>query len=132
MLEVVAWIYFVNAIFLIIHEIESAYWKEWELFKLGGGLTGFLCIHIPMLGLILYGLIEVFNPSLTGMILSIILCVGGFFAFFIHLYFIRKGKPEFTLPISKIILGIILVLSIVQIVLTIWSIFYYHPLYQIT
>jgi hypothetical protein len=38
-----------NAILLINHEIDSAYWKEWELFKLPGGIGGFLILHFPML-----------------------------------------------------------------------------------
>ncbi|MHA1463081.1 MAG: DUF6713 family protein, partial [Candidatus Heimdallarchaeota archaeon] len=28
------WLYMVNAVLLILHEIDSAYWKEWELFKM--------------------------------------------------------------------------------------------------
>jgi len=30
------WLYMVNAVLLILHEIDSAYWKEWELFKMRG------------------------------------------------------------------------------------------------
>jgi hypothetical protein len=44
-LDALFWFYFMNAILLIVHEIDSAYWKEWELFKLRGGITGFLIIH---------------------------------------------------------------------------------------
>ena len=49
MLQALFWIYAINALFLILHEIESAYWKEWELFKLGGGITGFVVLHIPII-----------------------------------------------------------------------------------
>jgi hypothetical protein len=48
-----------NSVLLINHEIDSAYWKEWELFRLPGGIAGFLLIHFPLLFLILYGLILV-------------------------------------------------------------------------
>ena len=34
MFELLFWLYLVNAVLLITHEIDSAYWKEWELFKL--------------------------------------------------------------------------------------------------
>ncbi|MCG3220080.1 MAG: hypothetical protein H7641_01765 [Candidatus Heimdallarchaeota archaeon] len=112
------WVYLINAIFLINHEIESAYWKEWNLFKLKGGITGFLIIHFPLLLIILIGLAYLYEITLAGLILSFLLSAGGIFAFSIHTYFIRKGKEEFTLPISYVLLLGTLVLSIAQIVLT--------------
>ncbi|MCK4852588.1 MAG: outer membrane lipoprotein-sorting protein, partial [Candidatus Omnitrophica bacterium] len=33
----------VNSILLINHEIDSAYWNEWKLFKMKGGITGADC-----------------------------------------------------------------------------------------
>ncbi len=116
------WVYLVNAIFLINHEIESAYWKEWNLFKLKGGVTGFILIHFPLLLLILIGLPYLYEVTIAGIILSFLLSTGGLFAFSIHTYFIRKGKEEFTLPISYLLLFGTLILSIVQIVLTIFEI----------
>jgi hypothetical protein len=35
------WCYLINSVLLITHEIESAYWKEWELFRLPGGFPSF-------------------------------------------------------------------------------------------
>jgi hypothetical protein len=32
MSEALFWLYLTNAVLLINHEIDSAYWKEWELF----------------------------------------------------------------------------------------------------
>jgi len=52
---VLFWLYLINAIRLINHEIDSAFWKAWELFKLPGGINGFLILHFPLLFLILYG-----------------------------------------------------------------------------
>ena len=53
--DLLLWLYLVNAVLLINHEIDSAYWKEWQLFKLPGDITGFLLIHFPLLILILDG-----------------------------------------------------------------------------
>jgi len=119
MANILFWLYLVNAIFLINHEIDSAYWKEWELFRIKGGLTGFLIIHFFLLFVILYGLVEVFKESLLGIILSLILCLGGLFAFSIHMFFIKKGKEEFRKIISLFILIGIFIVSIIQIVITI-------------
>jgi hypothetical protein len=120
MFEFLFWLYIVNAVLLIIHEIDSAYWKEWELFKLPGGSTGFMLIHLPLVFIILWGLVLVFQRSFFGLILSLILSLGGIFAFTIHITFIKKGKNEFNVPVSLFLLIATLAVSIVQAVCTIY------------
>jgi len=114
MWETLFWIYLANAVFLIIHEIDSAYWKEWELFRLPGGITGFLLLHFPVVFLVLYGLVLVYEQTVAGLILSLALSTGGLFAFSIHTYFMRKGRHEFAIPISQFILVATLVVSLAQ------------------
>ena len=114
MWQTLFWLFLINAVLLINHEIESAYWREWELFRLPGGISGFLVIHFPLLFVILYGIVLVFQQSRTGLIISALLSAGGIFAFCIHTYFIRKGGHEFTLPISRLILFATLLVSLVQ------------------
>jgi hypothetical protein len=120
---VLFWLYMMNAILLIIHEIDSAFWKEWELFKLPGGIGGFLIMHVPLLFLILYGLVLVAEQSFLGLIVSLILCAGGIFAFCIHTVFIRRGRHEFNTPISRFILSMILGVSAIQAALTLYILF---------
>ena len=112
------WLYLVNAVLLINHEIDSAYWKEWDLFKLPGGITGFLILHLPLVFLIFLGLLFILKNVFIGLIFSLIISFSGIFAFIIHIYFIRKGNPEFKTPVSIIILTSIFILSIFQIVFT--------------
>lgn len=57
MTDILLWLYLTNAVLLINHELDSACWKEWELFKLPGGIAGFLPLHFPLLAAILYGLV---------------------------------------------------------------------------
>jgi hypothetical protein len=33
MADLLFWLYLVNSVLLINHEIDSAYWKEWDLFN---------------------------------------------------------------------------------------------------
>lgn len=113
------WVYVVNATLLINHEIDSAYWHEWELFKLPGGITGFLLVHFPLLFLVLYGLVLLERQTLAGLIISLVLSVAGLFAFSIHTYLIRKGHEEFNVPMSLFILRGTLILSLIQAALTI-------------
>lgn len=120
MANLLLWVYLINSVLLINHEIDSAYWKEWCLFKLPGDITGFLILHFPILFLILYGLILVFKQSLAGLIFSLVLSCGGMFAFAIHTYFIKKGRDEFKSPISLFILTSLLIVSIVQAIITIY------------
>lgn len=117
-LDAMFWLYFVNAVLLIIHEIDSAYWKEWELFKIPGGISGFLIIHFPLIGAILFGLCAIILWPITGIVFSFTLCAGGLFAFSIHTYFLKKGKEEFNSPISIAILIATLVVSLTQLAIT--------------
>ena len=119
MSEFLFWVYLVNSVLLINHEIDSAYWKEWDLFGLPGGIAGFLILHLPLLFLILYGLVLVSQQSFVGLIFSLVLAIGGIFAFSIHMSFIKKGRNEFRTPISLSILIATLAVSLVQAGLTI-------------
>ena len=120
MTDLLLWLYLANSVLLINHEIDSAYWKEWELFNLPGGITGFLLLHFPLLLFILWGLILISRHSPSGNIFSLILSLGGIFAFAIHTYFLKKGRSEFDKPISKCILAGTLLVSIIQLALTLY------------
>ncbi len=123
MAELLVWLYLVNSVLLINHEIDSAYWKEWELFKLPGGITGFLLLHFPILFFILWGLILIVRHSIYSWVFSLLLCLGGLFAFTIHTWFLKKGRAEFDKPISKAILIAVLVISLAQLAVTLSMIF---------
>lgn len=120
MADILFWLYLINSVLLINHEIDSAYWREWELFKLPGGITGFLLLHLPLLFFFLYGLILVYRRSFAGYIVSLLLCFAGIFAFAIHTYFIMRGRDEFRAPISLFLLGGTLIVSVIQAVVTVY------------
>ena len=68
MADILFWLYLVNAVLLINHEIDSAYWKEWQLFRLPGGIEGFLLLQFPLLCLFIYIIIVtvyqlIFKPA---------------------------------------------------------------------
>jgi hypothetical protein len=117
-MSLLIWVYVANATLLIVHEIDSAFWEEWKLFKIPGGIQVFLLLHIPLVSLIFYGLLEVSSGSYAGLMVSLILSLGGLFAFSIHMYFIGKGHPEFTTPVSRLILYSTLMVSFAQLWLT--------------
>ena len=106
--------YLLNSVLIIVHEIDSGYQEEWKLFRIPGGVSGFLLLHIPLVGLILYGLLEVNSGTSLGNTLSMVVSLGGLFAFGIHTYFIQRGNPEFKSKTSQVLLYAILLASIAQ------------------
>ncbi len=107
-------LYLINLALLITHEIDSAYWQEWDLFGLPGGIQLFLVLNLLLLGAGLWGLRQVLLDGKGRRAFSLVLAGAGLFAVAIHTYFIVTGHQEFTLPISLGILAIILVTSLVQ------------------
>ena len=118
MADVLFWLYLANATLLIVHEIDSAYRQEWKLFRLPGGISFFLVLHLPLVFLMLYGLVQVHQESLAGQIFSLVLSLAGIFAFSIHTFFTYRGHPEFKTPVSVLILIATLGVSVAQLVTT--------------
>jgi hypothetical protein len=112
------WLYLLNLTLLILHEMDSTYWKEWDLFHLPGGQAGFLLMHLPLWPLAIYGAVQVWTGAPSTIVYSLIVSAGGLIAFGLHTYFLRKGHPEFDTPISKGILWALLLLSSIQLVIT--------------
>jgi hypothetical protein len=52
---ILSWLYLLNATVLITHQIDSAYWHEWELFRMQGGIQLNLLLNIPLIMLVLFG-----------------------------------------------------------------------------
>jgi hypothetical protein len=120
MWEALFWVYLVNAVFLINHEVDSAYWKEWEMMRIPGGISFFLILHFPLLFLVIYGAVLLDRGTHSGLIFSLALGLVGVIAFSLHTFFMVKGREEFKTPISLFILISTLIISIVQIGMTLY------------
>jgi hypothetical protein len=121
MQEILLWIYVINATLIIVHEIDSAYWKEWELFKLPGKIDFFLVLHLFLIFIILLGIVFLLMDSILGLILSMILSLAGIFAFSIHSFFIKRGHTQFKTPVSQSILFTTLIISLIQLGFTLYK-----------
>jgi hypothetical protein len=122
MWDALFWLYLVNAALLICHEIDSAYWREWELFGLPGGVGFFVLLHVPLVMLLLAGSVWVADRGGAGLVISLAVAAGGVIAFCLHMLFIKRGRPEFKTPVSIGLLTAVWLLSLAQIVVagTIW------------
>jgi len=107
-------LYLLNLALLITHEIDSAFWKEWELFRIPGGIQLFLILNFLLVLIALIGYRQLLLDSRKGYLFSLLLALAGVFAFLIHGYFILTGHPEFRLPVSMGLLVVILVVSLTQ------------------
>ena len=107
-------LYLLNLALLFSHEIDSAFWKEWDLFGIPGDIQVFLFLNFLLLLAALFGFKKVLQGARSGKWFSLLLAGAGIFAFSIHSYFILPGRPEFTLPASITLLVLILIVSLVQ------------------
>jgi hypothetical protein len=119
MYQALFWLYAVNATLLIVHEIDSAYWKEWELFHLPGGIGGFLALHIPLVIVIFYGFSRVVMETWSGLIFSLVVSLAGMAAFVIHTFFLKRGHKQFRTAASISLLAVTMVVSIAQAAVTV-------------
>lgn len=107
-------LYLANASLLVTHEIDSAYWNEWELLHLPGGIQFFLVLNLVLVALVLFGYRLVILRRRSGLWSSLGLASAGLLAFLIHATFLARGHPDFRLPASVAVLGLSLVLSLLQ------------------
>jgi len=108
------WLYLLNCALLFSHEIDSAYWQEWDLFGLPGGIQLFLVLNLLLLVVALYGFRQVALGARGRRFFPLLLAGAGLFAFGIHTAFLLAGRPEFRLPVSLALLALILLVSLAQ------------------
>jgi hypothetical protein len=117
------WLYLVNAVVLICHEIDSAYWREWEMFNLPGGAGFYVFLHFPLVFAVLYGLVLVREGATAGLVISLLLAASGIFAFVIHMVFIARGNHQFKTAMSLFILLASFFASVGQAVVSVMLLF---------
>jgi hypothetical protein len=88
-------LYLLNAAVLITHEIDSAYWREWELLGIPGGIQVFLGLNLLLVALVLYGQQGLAFGRASGLVASWVLVAGGFFAVLVHAFFLLQGSKAF-------------------------------------
>jgi hypothetical protein len=108
------WLYILNLGVLATHEIDSAYWHEWRLFHLPGGVQLFVVLNFVLLVGALYGFERLIAGTRRGHIFALVLAAAGIFAFAIHGTFLLLGEPEFRLPVSLALIVAIGLVSLAQ------------------
>lgn len=112
-------IYALNATVLLVHQMEAAFWHEWRLFGMPGGLQLYLALNLPIVLLILSGQGALARGDYAGIGIGWAVVAAGLFAVAFHAFHLALGDPAFTLPISYALLAATFVLSLMQAVLLI-------------
>jgi hypothetical protein len=107
-------LYQLNLSLLITHEIDSAFWKEWEFFGLPGGIQLFLLLNFALVILLLHGYERLVRKQSLWKMFSWLVIAAGFIAALLHGYFLAAGHPQFRLAASLITLVAILLTSVAQ------------------
>ena len=107
-------LYLANASILLTHQIDAAYWHEWELFGLPGGAPLFVATNIPIVFLVVWGAYALALGRTAGIVMSWALVASGLIAFGLHGFFLVNGYPAFDAPVSLALLAATLVISIAQ------------------
>lgn len=105
------WLFLANATVLISHQIDAAFWHEWELFRIPGGNQVNLLLNIPIIALVLYAHSRVVADVNAGMFFYKLLAALGFLTCAIHAGFMLLGHAAFVQPVSIALLVATFVLS---------------------
>jgi hypothetical protein len=107
-------LYVANASVLLTHQIDAAYWHEWELFGLPGGAPFFVLTNVPMVFVVVWGAYALALNRTAGIVMSWALVASGLIAFGLHSFFLARGYSAFDAPVSLALLGATLVISVAQ------------------
>jgi hypothetical protein len=97
---------------LVAHQIDSAFWQEWNLFGMSGGIQAFVLMNVALIVPFLYGLILLVRTPRVGARYGMVLSAVGVAAFVVHTWFFVHGHPEFRVPASIAVLAATLVTSL--------------------
>jgi|JI8StandDraft_1071087.scaffolds.fasta_scaffold59228_2 hypothetical protein len=103
---------------LIAHQIDAAYWKEWEMFLLPGGIQFFDLFNLGIVPALIWGLRSVILLEKKGFIYSLFTSLLGVLTFLIHLGFFIFGFKQFNLPISIAIIVLCMLSATIQLLYT--------------
>ncbi|MFZ4874942.1 DUF6713 family protein [Janthinobacterium sp. Mn2066] len=101
--------YFWTLLFLILHQIDAAYWQEWHMFYLPGGVQGFLEFNLAAIALVLAGYCHVLLATAQARFYAGCCAALGIATFAIHAGFAMAGREQFHLPLSMAIIVLCLV-----------------------
>ena len=96
--------YFWTMLLLILHQVDAAYWREWEMFHVPGGIQGFLVFNLAAIAVVLAGYRHVLLGTQRAPLYAAICAALGVGTCLIHAGFALAGLEQFHLPLSVAII----------------------------
>lgn len=100
--------YFWTMLFLIVHQIDAAYWHEWEMFHVPGGIQGFLVFNLAAIAVVLAGYRHVLLGTQRAPFYAGVCAALGVGTCLIHAGFALAGLEQFHLPLSVAVIALCL------------------------
>ena len=110
-----------NLALVLTHQVDGAYWHEWEMFQLPGGIQLNNFINVLTFVALLYLFVPIVQRKASGMTCSLVIAAISALVLPIHAGFAIAGYQQFHLPFSIFIIVGTFLLSILQVVLTYWA-----------
>lgn len=110
------WLTLANATVLLVHQIDAAYWHEWDMFRIPGGNQVNLALNLPIVALVLYAVTRTAVHAQAGARWALLIAGLGYLTFVIHAGFFLTGHEQFLQPMSIALLLATAVLSTLQVV----------------
>ena len=111
-------VFVANATVLCVHQIDAAYWHEWELFHIPGGNQVNLLLNLPIVASVFWAYAQVATRSIRYTASHYYLAFLGFLTVSLHSVFYGLGAEEFQQPVSVALITATAILSAIQVVLT--------------
>lgn len=106
--------YFSTLCLLVLHQIDAAYWREWEMFHLPGGVQGYLAFNMLAIPILLLGYTQVLLRADKAVLFAGLCAALGALTFLIHAGFALAGFAQFHLPLSMALIVLCLVSALWQ------------------
>ena len=107
-----------NLAFVLTHQVDGAYWHEWEMFQLPGGIQLNNFINTLTFVALLYLFVPVVQRKASGRICSLVISAISALVLPTHIGFAIAGYQQFHLPFSIFIIVGTFLLSILQVMIT--------------
>jgi hypothetical protein len=107
-------LYLANAAVLLVHQMDAAYWHEWTLFRMPGGLALYLALNVPIALTIVAGYGAVSAGRASAVAYAWLIAGSGLFAAGFHVWHLAGGNRAFRAPASLALLADTALLSLVQ------------------
>ena len=108
----------VNLSLVLTHQVDAAFWREWEMFGLPGGIQLFNAINVGIFLAVLSCFVAVIQRRPSGFRCSLVIALLCASVLPIHAAFALSGFTQFHLPFSVFLIVATFAASIFQVVLT--------------